>query len=173
MDTMALAGFSGVFGDRVYSAKDLTRRTAEVLDQVQKAPVTISRKQEQYAILKREQAAGLIRSTLKIIPIIELLEGALSAAEQKDPPRALAWLRAFDQDDLRKLVREVLTASDAALRGVADWDTVDAIVHEWHESALVIMSGTLAEAKSSPADEVPLPDPRAIAEAVNEVASKR
>ena len=161
MATPALDRF-GLFGDEVYSSTDLNRRSAEVLDQARKGPVTISRNGEQFALFKREQAAGLVRAALQFGPTLELLEGALSVVEGKEPVAALAWLKAFERDDIRKMVREVLVTSISAVRETGDWQAVNDIVHEWHESALVAISGVLAEAMRSPADESRLPDPRSL-----------
>jgi hypothetical protein len=102
-----------------------------------------------------------------------LVEGALSVAEKKDPPTPVAWLRAFDVDDLREMIREVLAASASALRDTGDWDMVNAIIHEWHESAQVELSGILDKAMNSPPEELPLPDPRSVLDTESPVARTR
>jgi hypothetical protein len=94
--------------------------------------------------------------------MLDLIDGALSVVEQKAPPSSLLWLKAFDAPDLRKMIREVLVASVSALRETGDWDSVNTIIHEWHESALVAMSGVYEEAMELPANESPLPDPRSV-----------
>ena len=160
MGAISVNGFSRMFGDQVYSSTDLNRRSGEVLDHARKGPVTISRNREQFALLKREHAAELVRTSLQFGPTLDLVAGALSVIEGRDPAPALAWLKAFDTDDLRKMIHEVLVSSASALRETGDWDSVESIVHAWHESALVAISGVLDEAMHSPADESPLPDPR-------------
>jgi prevent-host-death family protein len=152
-----------LFTDELFTSTDLNRRAGEVLNQARKAPVTISRNGEQFALLKREQAAELVKSVAQFGQTLELIEGVLSVVEQKAPPSSLLWLKAFDAPDLRKMLREVLVASASALRETGDWDSVNAIVHEWHESASVAMTGVYEEAMASPADETPLPDPRSLA----------
>lgn len=171
MATATLNGLFGLFGDEVYSSTDLNRRSAEVLDHARKRPVTISRNGEQFALLNREQASRLVRTSCQFGPILELIEGAISVVEGKDPPTSVAWLKAFGQGDLRKMVREILAASVSALRETGDWDVVDSVIHEWHESALVVMSGVLDEAMKSPADESLLPDPRSLTEVPGESAT--
>lgn len=91
--------------------------------------------------------------------------------EKKDPLTSVAWLKAFDIDDLRRMIREVLVASVSALRETGDWDMVNSIIHEWHESALVELSGILDKAMSSPPEELPLPDPRSLLEAESQIAT--
>jgi hypothetical protein len=132
-----------LFTDEVFTSTDLNRREGEVLNQARKAPVTISRNGEQFALLKREQAADLIKAVSQFGATLELIEGVLSVVEQKTPSSSLLWLKAFDVPDLRKMIREVLAASASALRGTGDWDSVNAIIHEWHESAVVAESGII------------------------------
>jgi hypothetical protein len=148
----------------VYSAKDLNRRAGTVLDSARKSPVTISRNGEQFALFKREQASELVKAALQFGPTLELIEGALSVVEGKQPGTAYNWLTAFDTGDLRKMIREVLSASMIALRETGNWDEVNSIIHAWHESALVAMSGVLEDAIASPADDSlsPLRDPRTL-----------
>jgi prevent-host-death family protein len=170
MATATLTGRFGLFDDEVYSSTDLNRRSAEVLDRARQRPVTISRNGEHFALLNREQASRLVRANSQFGPIIELIEGVLSVVEKKDPPTSVAWLKAFDVEDLRKMTREVLIASASALRQTGDWDALDSIIHEWHESALVELSGVLDEAMNSPSEEAPLPDPKLLLEAESRVA---
>jgi hypothetical protein len=166
MATTTLNSFFGVFSDQVYSAKDLNRRCGAVLDRARTSPVTISRNGEQFALFNREQAADLVKAALRFGPTLELLLGALAVVEGKEPAPAQEWLKAFDRDDIRKMIREVMSASIVALRETGDWDAVESIIHEWHESALVSLSGVLDEAIHSPADESlpPLSDPRKLLE---------
>ncbi|MBI3684055.1 MAG: type II toxin-antitoxin system prevent-host-death family antitoxin [Acidobacteria bacterium] len=164
MSSVALAGSWGLFNDELFTTTDLNRRTGEVLNRARKAPVTISRNGEQFALLKREQAAELVRTVLHLGPTLEFLEGAFCVVEREEPPVSVAWLKAFHTDDIRQMVREILAASVSALRETGDWDAVDAIIHEWHESALVARSGVLDEALNAPLEEAPLPDPRTVVE---------
>jgi hypothetical protein len=169
--TLGIKDF-GLFSDEVYSSSELNRRTGEVLDHATKRPVTISRNKEQFALLKRDHAATLIRATLQFGPTLQLVQGALSVVEKKQPSAGFEWLKAFAPDDLRKMIGEVVSASVTALE-TGDWDLVNAIVHEWHESALVATSGVLDEAMKSTPEESPLPDPRSLTEAPTECAESR
>jgi hypothetical protein len=173
MPVPAFADRFGLFGDEVYSSTDLNRRSAEVLDHARTGPVTISRNGEQFALFRREQAAELVRAALQFGPILDLLAGTLCVVEGRDPAVDLAWLKAFGSDDLRTMIREVIVASIAALRETNNWDNVNAIIHEWHESALVALSGVFEDAMGSPEDEVPLADPRSEASAEQELEQSR
>ena len=150
-------GLGGLFGDDVYSSSDLNRRCGEVLDRARRGPVTISRNREQFALLRREQAAELVKATLQLGPLLELIDGVTCIEEKREPPASVAWLQAFDISDLRTMQREVLVAASSALNQTKDWDAVGAIIHEWRESALA--DPALGEAMAAPAEDMTLPRP--------------
>ena len=162
MSAMALKGF-GVFGDEVYTSTDLNRRSGEVLNHARVGPVTISRNNEQFALLNREHAAKLVRTLNRMSSAIEVLSevGAVIAGEK--PSSAFSWLVIFDKGDLQKLTAEVLVATRDALSGTLDWDRVEAIIHEWRESGFVAQSGVLDAAMyADSANEGPLPKPECL-----------
>ncbi len=171
MGTLGLANRSfGLFADEVFNSADLNRRSSEVLNRARENPVTINRNKEQFALLRRDQAARLVLVSNQFGPIVELINGAISVIEKREPPAALSWLKAFDADDLRKMTREVLDGCSAALRETGDWKTVDAVIHEWRESGLMALTPSIREAMESSADESVLPDPRSLLEGEPEVA---
>jgi hypothetical protein len=148
----------GVFGDEVYTSTDLNRRSGEVLNHAREHPVTISRNNEQFALLRREQAAKLVRTVNHISGAMGVLSAAHAAISGGIP--ALEWLQVFEKDDLQKLCSEVVSVAHRASLGQTDWSLVDAVIHEWRESALVAQSGVLDAAMYSEAsDETPLPHP--------------
>jgi hypothetical protein len=102
-----------LFADELFTSTDLNRRAGEVLNRPRKSPVTISRNGEQFALLKREHAADLIKAVSQFGPTLDLIEGALSVVEEKAPPNSLLWLRAFDAPDLRKMIRSPRCARPA------------------------------------------------------------
>lgn len=157
-------GSLNLFNDEVFSSTDLARKTGEVLNHARKAPVTISRNGEQFALLKRDRAAGLINAVYQFGPTIELVEGALTVIEGKETSPTLAWLKAFDKDDIDKMIREVLVSSSIALKETGDWDAVASVIHEWHESALLVLSGAFETTMEERREEIPLTDPSTILE---------
>jgi len=151
-----------VFADDVFTSTDLNRRAAEVLNSARTRPVTISRNNEQFALLRRDQAAALMQAARAIGITAGLLRdaGRLLAGEPVD-----SWLRGFGPEDLRTFSDELLAATSAVAAKLtsgerADWEDVLAIIHEWHESALVAQSGTLEASLNESSDEIPLADPR-------------
>jgi hypothetical protein len=154
LDTLSL------FGDDVFSSTDLNRRPGEILNHAREAPVTISRNNEQFALLRREQVAALVNSLNRVQAALLVLVGADAAISGRDLPPSVAWLRAYDNDDLQRLRSEVLNTTAQVAFGNGDWNQVDAVIHEWRESALVAQSGLLDSMLSADdAAETPLPSP--------------
>jgi len=143
-----------LFGDRVFSSTDLNRRPGEILNCAREAPVTISRNNEQFALLRREQVASLVNSLTRVQTALLVLLGADAAISGRDLPPSVAWLRLYKNDHLQRLRSEVLTATAQAVFGNADWNQVDAVLREWRESALVARTGL-------PDNETPLLSPEA------------
>ncbi len=154
-----------LFGDEFYSATEFVRHSADVFDHAKKQPVTISRNNEMFALLKREDAASLVKAVSGLRAAIQIVLAALNASNGIDVSSEFNWLKAFDREDLITFVKEVLSATQTvvvanrASAATDDWTPVEDLIHEWHESALVNISGVLEEAKSSPADEAEIPNP--------------
>ena len=158
-------GGCGVFGDEVYTSTDLNRRSGEVLNRARLGPVTISRNNEQFALLRRDQAASLVRTVSGIGEMVTVLSEAKSLISGGEPLPTLSWLRVFEKDDLEKLCTDVLCAARNALAGETDFSEVDAVIHEWHESALVAQSGALDAAMfHNTSEETPLIHPHEVSE---------
>jgi len=164
MATTALNGF-GVFGDEVYTSTDLNRRSGEVLNHARERPVTISRNNEQFALLRRDQAAKLIRTANGIGAVVEVLSALQAAMTGGEPPVQLKWIKVFDKDDQQKFCSELLSITREAALNHCDWALVDALIHEWRESGLVAQNGVLDNAMfNTEVDETPLPHPDEIVE---------
>lgn len=152
-----------LFSDEVFTSTDLNRRSAEVLNRASKNPVTISRNNEWFALLRREQAADLVKGLAQTVMVIQMAQGAV-AIRQNEPqsiPAALSWMKAFDEEERLTMLSEVFAACVQASEE-GDWNSVDDIIHQWHESAIVIESGILQRAMASESDEQQLPDPNTV-----------
>lgn len=161
MPTATLNGF-GLFGDEVFTSTDLNRRSGEVLNHAREAPVTISRNNEQFALMRREQAATLLSSLNRVKGALVVLLGVDAALSGRELPPAVSWLRVYEKDDLRKLHSEVLEATAMVVLGTSESSHLDAIIHEWRESALVAQSGLLDSVIYEEPDETPLPSPEEV-----------
>ena len=151
----------GVYADEMFSATDLNRRAGEVLNQARKHPVTISRNNEQFALLPREQVGKLVEAVTVLSNSVQVLGAALAASNGGDVPVAFSWLSAFDADELSTFARELLSALTIAAT-TEDWDVVRDLVTQWERSAIVLTDQTMDAAFAADSDEVPLPDPASV-----------
>jgi hypothetical protein len=156
MDTTA--GDHGLFGDQVFSATDLNRRGGEVLNRARTHPVTISRNNEQFALVRREYAAGLVSAVSHLSNVLSLTRSVHAVLADKPVAESMSWIKAFDAEDLSGMVDEITAATDTAL-DTGDWEPLDALMHEWRESAFAISSGVLKDAMNEPADPTPVRRP--------------
>jgi len=159
--TTALDGLIGLYGDEIFSATDLNRRAGEVLNRARNHPVTISRNNEQFALLRREQAGKLVEAVTVLTNSIEILGLAVSAAKGGEVPTSFKWLREFDSEDLSLMAREIVEAISAAAAN-NKWETVRDLVVQWERSAIASMDGSLDAALAEEAEESPIPDPATI-----------
>ena len=157
----AAADIGRIFGDQVFSVTDLNRRHREVLDQARTQPITISRNNEQFALMKRDQVADLVRAVAELDSASEVLWGAVTVRLGEPVPRNLDWLKAFDPDDLTRMTKEILDLIRDSMDGRSGWDLLEDLIHQWRESAIVAQTGALASSMAEPGDEVPLTIPEA------------
>lgn len=148
-----------LYGDQVFSSTDLNRRSAEILNSARNRPVTISRNGEQFALLRREQAAELFQSVTGLKGGMALAIAVVCSAQNEALPFEYEWIKALDLEDRRTMCREVMETCLRASQGEVDWAEVDAVIHEWRETGLVTQSGVLDSARKSPEDHVRLGAP--------------
>lgn len=150
-----------VFDDVIVSATMLNRRPGEVLDQALVRSVTIMRNEQAFALLRREQAAemmALLRGAQEVLDLFYAIDRVRSAAVL-DPSNEFEWITAFGPDDLKKMGDELYVAYAKVRKGELPLDELDAVIHEWHESAWAIRSSDVRTAFAAAADEVPLTEP--------------
>jgi hypothetical protein len=134
--------------------------------------VTISRNNEQFALLRRDQAAQLVRAVNVIHVAIEALSAVHSAIGGESPTGGMSWLKIYEKDDLQRLCSELLEVTRSASVGSGDWGQVETVIHEWRESAIVAMSGVIDAAMfNDQAEESPLPHPDEVLESKKDGAS--
>jgi hypothetical protein len=159
---MAAAGIAskgfGLFSDEMFTSTDLNRRSGEVLNRARKHPVTIARNNEQFALIRRDQAANLIKALGQIREIVDICQGAVSVKVGIDPSPAVAWMSSLGEEDRIAMLREILTQYSRASEA-EDWDSLGDLIHEWKESAAVMQSGAIEQSLSEPSDEQPLTVP--------------
>lgn len=93
--------------------------------------------------------------------VFEILTAAFLISQEQAllVDKKYRWLRAFDREEIQELVVEISTGYRDVVIAPEGWKNLDAIIHEWHESAIAILSEDLAEAWQSSTEEVPLTSP--------------
>ena len=154
---MTTESTEGLYSDEVFTATELNRRVGTILDRAWVSPVTISRNNELFALVRREYAARMIQNVRQMKSALAALAEMHRALAGESVSAEFSWLAVFEKDDLERLVSEVFGAVGTALSGADDWSEVEAVIHEWQESALVAKSGVLdASRPDDSVDESPL-----------------
>ncbi|GAX45560.1 hypothetical protein NIES4075_65810 [Tolypothrix sp. NIES-4075] len=154
---------SNIFSDELITATELNRQPGRVLDKALEHPVTITRNDQFFALLRREEVTFLVKTATQSKTVFEVLTVAFSLLLGKEIgfEHPYGWLRVFDSEDLQDFIKEVSEAFRLIDSSSTTWNMIDAIIHEWHESAIAIASPELAAAFSDEIDEVPLTQPYA------------
>jgi hypothetical protein len=140
-----------VFDDVIVSATMLNRRSGEILDQAMKRSVTILRNEQAFALLPREEAAemtALLRGAQQVLDLFHAID-RVRAAARLDPADEFEWITAFEADDLKDMADEFYATYARVRRGEAPLDELDAVIHEWQESAWAVRSPRLRAAFSA------------------------
>lgn len=151
---------NAVYSDDLFTATDLNRQSGQVLDRAFEHPVTITRNEQSFALLRREEMANLVKGKfqLELALQITLTINQLNSGEKVGSEHPYGWLAVFDAEELNELNVEIRSAvrhcSDAG-----NWDLLDAVIHEWRESAIAIESSELAAAFNDEINQVPLTQP--------------
>lgn len=150
-----------MFSDKVIKATELNRASGRVLDQALESPLTIVRNEQQFALLSRDLMSVLSTELYHsgnlldlMITVVHILLGHPIGSEHP-----YGWLRAFDQEELGELYSEITDAYRKVSTVPDGWEELEAVIHEWKESAIAILSDDLAAAWSASDEEVPLTSP--------------
>jgi hypothetical protein len=144
---MAFSAMTDVFSDEIVTAKELNRQPGRILDLALEHPVTITRNSEAFALMPRENVTALIQAAKVAGLAFESTGLAFRVMEGEKLPKGhlYAWMMEFDRDELKDFI-ESITSTFHQFAGLPNaWDEVDAVIYEWHESALINASGVLDE----------------------------
>ena len=138
-----------LYSDCLFSSSDLNRRAGYVLDTALTTPVTITRNNDSFALLKRDVMTSMAKGIEQMNNITQLVNVAYRLSEGQDieTNHQFKWIEEFDSEERSELVNEVYQALELA-KLTDDWDEVAAVIHEWRESAVAIASDELTEAFS-------------------------
>lgn len=156
--------FRRMFSDHLFSATDLNRRCGAILDAALRGPVTITRKDDAFALLRRDVAAHLSAVAHQATLFTEAQYAILKVRLEGDSmpyDHPYGWLKAFGLDDLKDMEAELLV-SLVQVVNETDLEAVETSLYEWRESAIAILDGTLDEAFAKESNPVPLTPPEDI-----------
>ncbi len=159
--TMRLGGKNSLYSDELISATELNRQPGRILDIAALHPVTITRNDHAFALLRREEMAYYVKAAAMTKIAVEIINVAYQLSQGKDIASNhddYGWMKTFDTDELNELVAEIINACSVGSDS-NDWDLLDVVIHEWRESAMAINSPDLEKAFSDVEDEVPLTSP--------------
>ncbi|MBW4507771.1 MAG: hypothetical protein KME64_14840 [Scytonematopsis contorta HA4267-MV1] len=139
-----------IYSDELITATELNRQPGRVLDKALEHPLTITRNDQSFALLRRENVALLVKAAQRSRELVELLSTAfrLQLKQKIGAEHPYSWLAVFDLDELNEFIDEVTVAYRSVDLHEKAWDELDAIIHEWHESALAISNPELEAAFS-------------------------
>lgn len=138
---------TALYSDCLFSSSELNRRAGYVLDTALTTPVTITRNNDSFALLRRDVMTSMAKGIEQMNNVTQLVNAAyrLSDGQEIEIGHPFKWLEEFDSEERSELVDEVYKALELA-KSTDDWDEVSSVIHEWRESALAIASDELTEA---------------------------
>ncbi len=130
-----------LYSDCLFSSSELNRRVGYVLDTALTTPVTITRNNDSFALVRRDIMTNMAKGIEQMNNVTQLVNAAyrLSNGQEIESNHQFKWIEEFDSEERSELVNEVDSALELA-KSTDDWDEVAAVIHEWHESALAIAS---------------------------------
>ncbi|ELS05421.1 hypothetical protein Xen7305DRAFT_00051650 [Xenococcus sp. PCC 7305] len=140
---------TAIFSDHIFTSSELNRRSGHVLDTALTTPVTITRNNDSFALLRRELMTNMakeIEQTNKVSQLVNVVF-QLTLGQEIESTNEFKWIEEFNREERVDLVNEVYEALNLA-QSTDDWDEVAAVIHEWRESAIAVSSDELAEAFS-------------------------
>jgi hypothetical protein len=148
---MVLGNLSNIYSDELITATELNRQPGRVLDKALERPVTITRNDQSFALLRREEVTSLVKAATQSKAVFEALTVAFSLLLGKEIgfEHPYGWLSVFEEDDLQEFIKELSEAFRLIDSSSTAWEMIDALIHEWHESGIAIASSELAAAFSA------------------------
>lgn len=155
---------TALFSDKIFSSTDLNRRASEVLNCASQRPVTISRNNEQFALLPREQLGGMVATLNAVRVAFETLLEIEAVLTGPAPLRSsFGWLKVYERDDLEKFRHELLSTVGNVTSQEGDFEEIHTLIYEWRESAAAIQGGAVdAGIHVAPAERIEIDRPNGV-----------
>jgi hypothetical protein len=138
---------NAIYSDCIVTSSELNRRSGQILDTALTTPVTITRNNDSFALLRRELMANMAKEIEQMDNFIQLMNVVhrVNSGQKIASNNGFKWIEQFDSEERSELVDEVYEALELA-KLTDDWDEVRDIIHEWRESAIALSSEELSEA---------------------------
>ncbi|MEY2833664.1 MAG: hypothetical protein RLZZ574_2923 [Cyanobacteriota bacterium] len=138
---------NAIYSDCIVTSSELNRRSGQILDTALTTPVTITRNNDSFALVKRDLMTSMANEIHFLDSFIELMSviRRVDLGQTIETSNGFKWVEEFDSEERSELVNEVYSALELA-KSTNDWDEVRNVIHEWRESALALTSEELGEA---------------------------
>jgi hypothetical protein len=138
---------NAIYSDCIVTSSELNRRSGQILDTALTTPVTITRNNDSFALIRRELMTNMAKGIEQMNNVTQLVNIVyrLTSGQEIESTSRFKWVEEFDSEERSELVNEVYEALELA-KSTDDWDEVRDIIHEWHESAIATKSEELSEA---------------------------
>jgi hypothetical protein len=145
---MSFSFLTNVYSDELIPENTFNKEPGNVLDLAWKNPVTITRNQQYFALLRRDDLTQMVKVITLSKKVLEILDTAykLRLGEDVNSKHPFVWLKVFDSDELGEFITEILNAFQDLSSGINDWELLDAVIHEWQESAITLQNEELLSA---------------------------
>ncbi len=128
--------------ENVTTATKLAKDTSRVLDDAAKGPIILYRGNKPAITLVDRASwcdAAIAKTWLSTLStIICYALNRFAGRTDAGYPSEFAWLRLFEDDDVRDFITELNAAVISALHTGRSWERVDAVVDEWRRSAALL-----------------------------------
>lgn len=127
--------------EEIVSATELQRDMKRVLQEAEQRPVYVRRPGgtvitmvDRNSWVHATQAQDWLTRTANVMLYILMRARELPA----EPPTDFNWLKLFSLEDLREFTQELGEALQSASAGLRPFTDVDAVLKEWHRSAVAL-----------------------------------
>ena len=139
-----------LYNDTIYTSRDLNRSTAKVLDKALEEPITITRNNDSFALLRREKMGNMCKKILYTRVVACLYEVICKVNMQQiiDRDNPYKWVEKFDREEHIELMNDLSVALQHG-ENTDDWEELKCVIFEWSESANAIDSDDLNDFKAA------------------------
>jgi len=135
-----------VFADRLVSASDLNRRSSAILDMALQGPVTITRNDQHFALLRRDLAAHMSAVADQVALFSEAIQALRTTRVEGDLPEhhPFQWMKAFDEEHLQDMENDLIECLEKVV-SETDLEAVETSLLKWRAHAVSMLGGVMGD----------------------------